>query len=107
MSGRGRSRRAPSMHRALRAREPARAPGLPARDASGRADVDITRAHVEDMLDEALMQTFPASDPVTLKACGPGSIASATAGADPVPRGTGANDGRGDDGAQPAAHPAG
>jgi len=95
------------MHRASRAREPARAPGLLARDACARADVAIARAHVEDMLDEALMQTFPASDPVTLKACGPGSAASATAGADPVPRGTGTNDGRGDEGAQPAAQPAG
>ena len=56
-------------------------PAAPARNEPAAA-----RAHVEDMLDEALMQTFPASDPVTLKACDPDRPSRASAGTDPVPR---------------------
>jgi hypothetical protein len=58
------------------------------------------REHVEDMLDEALQQTFPASDPVTLKSCvdSPGDPAGEKAidpaACDAVPRGTGPDDGR-------------
>jgi hypothetical protein len=45
------------------------------------------------MLDEALMQTFPASDPVALKSCCACNDGAASAGSDPVPHGTGPNDG--------------
>jgi hypothetical protein len=64
------------------------------------------REHVEDLLDEALMQTFPASDPVTLKACGK-SDDPASAGADPVPRGTGPNDGYAGEPPPPRSRPRG
>jgi hypothetical protein len=45
------------------------------------------------MLDDALVQTFPASDPVTLKSCVERGDAAAPV-CDEPPRGTGANDGR-------------
>ena len=62
-----------------------RAKAGPAREAAAE------REHLELQLDEALMQTFPASDPIALKACG--SIAEGST-ADPVPHGSGMNDGR-------------
>ena len=51
------------------------------------------RARVEELLDAALMQTFPASDPVTLKACGADEPGDPRGKADPVPRGSGVHDG--------------
>ncbi|MCU0758748.1 MAG: hypothetical protein MUF07_06070 [Steroidobacteraceae bacterium] len=67
-------------------------PALPEPREAREGRAGDAREHVEDLLDEALMQTFPASDPITLKACGNGDE-GASAGADPVPRGTGPNDG--------------
>lgn len=61
---------------------------------------EVERARVEALLDAALMQTFPASDPVTLKACGDVDPDGARGQADPVPRGSGVHDGH-------AASPAG
>ncbi len=61
----------------------------------GSATKRVERAHVEELLDQALMQTFPASDPITLKACSsPGDAAAADA--DPVPHGSGIHDGHAD-----------
>jgi hypothetical protein len=71
----------------------------------GSATNCVERAHVEELLDQALMQTFPASDPITLKACSsPGDVA--TADADPVPHGSGVHDGHADLAPVPSRPPA-